>query len=115
MNEKNKTKVFYKGRKKFDRTLDEKKGRKFPPKKKKEFVRKDRKTNKIVDKRPKTKEEFDKGKRARWQKIDGTVYCKYCNLLFKIGDLQEYRCCRCRRILWIPLNMQRTPYMGENG
>lgn len=86
-------------------------------KKKKNFIRKENKSKKIIDKRPKSNkiQKFDKGPRIRWQKINGTVKCPVCKIIFQIGNMPEYRCTRCSKLIWVNPGMQKGVHMTESG
>lgn len=70
----------------------------------------------LVDKRPKLqkKQEFDKGPKFRWQKINGKVRCPKCKVIYQIGNLIEFRCSWCTRLLWVSPGMQNGVYMKES-
>lgn len=86
-------------------------------KKKKNFIRRENKSNKIIDNRPKVKkiQKFDHGHRVRWQKIGGSVKCPICRIIFQIGNMPEYRCTWCNKLIWVDPGMQKGVHMTENG
>lgn len=93
-----------------------KKKKYYGDKKKKNFVRKKAKSNKIIDNRPKVKkiQKFDKGPRFRWQKIGGSVKCPICRFTFQIGNMPEYRCTWCSKLIWVDPGMQKGVHMMES-
>lgn len=97
-------KVIYKKKKYYDN------------KKKKDFVKKKANSNKIIDNRPKSNkiQKFDKGPKFRWQKISGTVKCPRCKIIYQIGNMPEYRCTWCSKLIWVDHGMQKSIHMTES-
>ena len=79
-------------------------------------VRKKPGSKDIIDKRPKLQKDqkFDRGPKFRWQKINGKVRCPKCEIIYQIGNIIEFRCPWCGRLLWLDHSIQNEIYMRES-
>lgn len=93
-----------------------KKKKYYDNKKKKNFIRKKSSSGKIVDNRPKVNkiQEFSRGPRFKWQKINGRVKCPKCSIIYHIDKLPEYRCTWCSKLIWVEPGMQKGVHMMES-
>ena len=96
--------------------MPSKKNKRFNNKKKKNFVRKENKSKKFIDKRPKSNkiQKFERGPKFRWQKINGQVRCPKCKIIYQINRLPEFWCTWCSKLIWIDPGMQRGVHMTES-